>query len=270
MNTLSIVIPTLNEELFLPKLLGDIEKQTDRDFELIIVDAKSEDNTKKEVSLFFKKIPLTFIESDKRSVAYQRNLGAKHASGTYVFFLDADSRIPKNYVRQLKKYIVNNPSLMYIPALITKRDSRYNIAVMLLNYLSQMSLSTRRPLCTGGSMIINKSFFSFIGGFDESVYVAEDGEILVRAKKYGVTASFIKTPYIHVSVRRIEYEGYISLIKKYILVMVHSLRNKDGIVKNKIFEYEMGGLRYKQPAKQDITLDKTLKELLNKFSKLVN
>lgn len=268
MRSLSIVIPTLNEELFLPKLLQDLLNQTDKNFELIVVDGKSEDKTKHEALKYQKKMKLLFLETEKRSVSYQRNLGGNTAKGDYIFFLDADSRLPKNYIKMLKKQIQINHYLMYIPALITKRDSKYNFAVLLLNYLSQLSLSTRRPLCTGGSMVIEKSFFTFMGGFDESVYVAEDGEILMRAKKHGVSAYFIKSPYIHVSVRRIEYEGYITLVKKYILVMMHTLKNKDGVVKNKIFEYEMGGLRYKKTIKQSMKLDSTIKDILNKFTKI--
>ena len=56
----SIVIPTLNEEDYLPNLLGDLTKQTKKDFEVIIADGYSKDETKQVVKAFKKKLQIKF------------------------------------------------------------------------------------------------------------------------------------------------------------------------------------------------------------------
>src|SRR5690242_5194458 len=104
MNILSIVIPTLNEEYFLPNLLDDLIQQTDKNFEIIIVDAKSDDQTKAIVTKYQENIRIKFCEIDKRNVSYQRNIGATKATGDYIFFLDADSQLPRGYIKYLKKH----------------------------------------------------------------------------------------------------------------------------------------------------------------------
>ena len=86
----SLIIPCLNEQKVLPLLLSDINKQIFSDFEIIVVDGKSEDKTK-EIAL--KNPKTTLIISDKRNVSHQRNLGAKNANGKYLVFFDADTRI---------------------------------------------------------------------------------------------------------------------------------------------------------------------------------
>ena len=74
----SIVIPALNEEHYLPRLLLDLSKQTFQDFEVILVDAKSDDDTIGMAKQFEKKFgTLTILNSDKRNVAHQRNLGSQ-------------------------------------------------------------------------------------------------------------------------------------------------------------------------------------------------
>ena len=79
----SVVIPTLNEELFLPNLLEDFKKQKVKNFEIIVVDAKSKDKTRKIVKSFKQSLKIKLFLSNKKNVAYQKNLGAKKAKGRY-------------------------------------------------------------------------------------------------------------------------------------------------------------------------------------------
>jgi len=65
----SIIIPTLNEERYLPKLLEDLLNQTEKNFEVIVVDGKSTDKTIDVCKHFMKNIPSKIIISNKRNVA---------------------------------------------------------------------------------------------------------------------------------------------------------------------------------------------------------
>jgi len=97
----SICIPTLNEEKYIGGILKCLEKQTFKDFEVIVVDGKSSDNTKREVMKFSDKLPLTFLESPKRGVSFQRNYAAKSAKGKYIIFFDADVMIEDDFLQEI-------------------------------------------------------------------------------------------------------------------------------------------------------------------------
>lgn len=89
----TIIIPTYNEEKFLPKLLNDLTKQKERDFEVIIVDGKSKDNTIKCAQHHRESLNLKVVSSKISNVSVQRNLGARKSKGKFLIFLDADMRI---------------------------------------------------------------------------------------------------------------------------------------------------------------------------------
>ena len=100
--TLSVVIPTLNEANHLPLLLADLNAWP-YGFDLTIVDAGSKDLT----------IPIAHIQganvikSLKKNRGYQLKLGASSASGDWILFLHADSRLDQTWVNSLLK-ILNN------------------------------------------------------------------------------------------------------------------------------------------------------------------
>src|SRR3989344_6170157 len=100
---ISVIIPALNEEKYIPRLLEDLTKQSEKDFEVIVVDGNSEDQTAEKAVKYQRKYTLKLVTTKKRNLAYQRNLGVKHANGQYVIFLDADTRIGKHFIQKLQK-----------------------------------------------------------------------------------------------------------------------------------------------------------------------
>ena len=89
---LAIVIPTLNEEKYIGRLLDSISSQTALPKELIVVDAKSKDKTQEVVLGRLDKIPyLKLFSIKKYTVARQRNYGVSHSTSENILFLDADT-----------------------------------------------------------------------------------------------------------------------------------------------------------------------------------
>jgi len=244
----SIIIPTLNEEWFLPKLLKDLVRQTDHDFETIVVDARSTDQTVVQIK-HFPEINISSWKVNKRNVSYQRNFGASKAKGRFLIFLDADVRINKNFIAKLKTITIKHPGLIYIPSISPQINSpqdrvQFNIA----NVLVEISQITAKPFSTGGSMIWEKNFFRLIGGFDEKLYLAEDHYIVQLAKKWGVRARFLPQIQVKFCLRRLQKEGWLVSLSKNIRATAHVLLS--GRIDKKIFEYEMGGSRYRHLIKQ--------------------
>ncbi len=254
---LSVVIPTLNEEQFLPHLLSDLSGQTEKDFEVIVVDGKSDDNTRG-VSDRHKNLEVKFFTSKKRNVSTQRNMGAEKAQGKYILFIDADSRIDDSFISILKPILDKEKYLIVIPTAIPDTNTpTEHVYVRLSNYAVELSQFTTKPFSNGGNFIFERNVFHHIGGFDESLYLSEDHEIVQRAKRIGVNARYLKDVVFVFSMRRFQKDGTMSILGKYSFSFLYTLAK--GGVDKKIFDYEMGGGRY---AKKDV------KKKFNEFKKL--
>lgn len=240
----SIIIPTLNEEDYLPKILLDITNQKQKNFEVIVVDGNSEDDTKKEALRFKKYFLLTFYRVDKRNVAFQRNYGAKKSKGSFLIFLDADTRVDASFTEDLYGDILKSKASLFLPVLTAEdRSSKNRVLFKLINSVIELSQSLNKPLSTGGSIFISKKLFLELNGFKENLYLSEDHNLIQRAKKLGVKAKILKDTKVVFSLRRIKKEGQVSVLYKYLLALVYMLVN--GKITSKIFMYEMGGGRYK-------------------------
>lgn len=240
----SVVIPTLNEESYLPKILSDFAKQRQKNFGIIVVDATSEDKTKERALKFSKYFPLEFYEVKERNVSFQRNFGAQKATGGFLLFLDADCRISTMFTRNLYVDIVKKKGSLFLPTLITEERSRKNrVLFKLINSVIELSQSLTKPLSAGGSIFIAKKLFLELNGFKENLYISEDHNLVQRARKLGVKAKILKDIEVVFSLRRIKKESQMMVLYKYLLALVYMLVN--GEITSKIFMYEMGGGRYK-------------------------
>ena len=94
--SVSVVVPALNEERHIGHLLGDLGRQTRRPWEVILVDAGSDDGTVAVAEGFAG----VRILNGERPVARGRNLGGRSASGEVVVFLDADARLPEAFLER--------------------------------------------------------------------------------------------------------------------------------------------------------------------------
>lgn len=240
----SVIIPSLNEEDYLPKLLSDFGKQKQKNFEVIVVDALSLDKTKKRALKFSKYFPFKFYTVTKRNVSYQRNLGAQKAEGEYLLFLDADCRVNSMFTRNLYIDILKIKGSLFLPTLITEELSRKNrVLFKLINSVIELSQSLTKPLSAGGSIFISKKLFFDLNGFNENLYISEDHNLIQRARKQGEKAKILKSTKVTLSLRRVKKEGQAMVLYKYLLALIYMLAN--GEITNKVFMYEMGGGRYK-------------------------
>lgn len=257
----SIVIPTLNEERFLPLILSDLKRQREQNFEIIIVDGTSEDKTKQIAKEFSEDLILTFTQVKKRNVSYQRNLGAQKAKGGYLIFLDADSRISSSFTKKLYVYIFRTKGLVFLPAIAPEEvNSQTKVVFNFTNFIVEMSQGIGRPFSSGGSMVFERNFFGLVGGFPEDVYMSEDHQIIQRAYKYGVKARFMRNIKVKMSMRRMKKEGELKVLYKYLLTAAQFLIK--GKIDKKIIEYQMGGHFYLQKEKNKSVEDRA-QEYLN-------
>lgn len=242
----SIIIPTLNEEKYLPLILSDLAQQQKKNFEIIVVDGKSTDKTKQIANSFVDSMPLTFFEVDKRNVSYQRNFGAKKGKGQYFVFLDADTRIPKDFTYQLQHACFQRKFQLVLPTIAWDDKSRKGkILMSIVKSFIRASQVYGRPLATGGNFAIERHLFEKIGGFNEKVFISEDHDIIRRAYEAGVKAKIVKNVKAMLSLRRSEVEGDMMLIYKHVVgFLAYTVAPNEKALQKKLFEYEMGGQRY--------------------------
>jgi glycosyltransferase involved in cell wall biosynthesis len=94
---LSIIIPALNEENYLPRLLDCLKKQSFKNYEIIVADADSRDKTREVAQTFGCKIVKGGLP------AKGRNEGTKIARGDIILFLDADALLPEDFLEKTLK-----------------------------------------------------------------------------------------------------------------------------------------------------------------------
>jgi len=242
----SIVIPTLNEEKFLPKLLSDLVKQKETNFEVIVADGFSQDCTKDCIEPFKKTLNLQFFQTKRKNVAAQRNYGATQSQGDYLVFLDADTRVTPFFLKKVEKFVLKRKGLLFIPySLPDKEYKQYKPLFDLGNILAELSQKLPARFSLGGQIIIERGFFLLIKGFDENLFISEDHELVQRAGQWGVESKFMKEAKTYFSLRRMKKQGQIKFFYNYFIATARRVFFNEEI-KKRIFEYQMGGQVYEE------------------------
>lgn len=202
---ISLIICTLNEEQYLPKLLDSIGLQTTKfPYEVIVVDAGSTDKTATVVQEYQKTstYPLRFVAFNQRGIARQRNEGANQAKYEQLLFLDADVVLNKAFLETAMQQI----EAKNLPIAGTKLYAAENSLGFrsVYAFYSNIYLPITRlfnPVIHGCSIFVTKTLHNQIGGFKEG--------ILFEDFRYGVDASKIFRPpllrgdaYVRTSARR--------------------------------------------------------------------
>ena len=227
---ISIIIPTLNEEKYLPKLLDSIKKQSFKNYEIIVADFNSKDKTRR----IAKEYKCKIVNGGKPSVA--RNNGAKIAKGGILLFIDADCIIGKSFLETATSEIKSrnlDAAGCYIRPLSTNISD--NTIFALFNFWIGISQFLYPNAASG--IFCKKDLHQKINGYDESIKLSEDMDYAKRTGKYG-KFRILSTAKIYTSVRRFDEEGRLRLILKLFLSGLY--RVFFGEIKSDIFKYRFG------------------------------
>lgn len=110
MRSISVIVPCYNQAEYLPETLDSILAQTFLDWECIIIDDGSPDNTQ-EIATKYAGIDsrIKYVKQDNLGVSAARNNGIAHSSGTYILPLDADDIIEPTYISEAVQYLEDHP-----------------------------------------------------------------------------------------------------------------------------------------------------------------
>lgn len=262
----SVIIPTLNEEKYLPKLLKALSVQTYRDFEVILADGKSDDKTIEVFEGFSKKLPLSqIIISEKRNVSHQRNLGGYKAIGKYLVFFDADVVISPTFMEELHLASIKKKFDLATTWLEPESDKSIDQIVAIFGNLAQELAKVMNKQFSGGyNTICTKEVFFKLKGFAEDQKINEDHDFAIRANKKNIEVCILQEPRVVYSLRRFRSEGLLPVLRKYAQAQLYFLLK--GPITHELFEYRMGGHVHKKRRKRiDLTKFNTYLKALKRL-----
>jgi uncharacterized protein (TIGR00661 family) len=217
---LSIIIPTFNEENYLPHLLESIKRQNFRDYEVIVADAGSEDSTKVIALEWGCKV----VEGGLPAVG--RNRGAESAQGEYLLFLDSDVILTRDYLELCLDEFQKRKLGIAITQIAPLSDTFLNkITHDLANFFMKRveNIKPHGAGCYG--IITTRKLHYQVEGFDEDLDFGEDTDYIERI---GAISQFkvLRNPKLLVSTRRLQEEGMRNVVFKYAKSTFYQFRGK--------------------------------------------
>jgi glycosyltransferase involved in cell wall biosynthesis len=207
----SVVIPVLNEERHLGQLLSDIQRQSHRPEEVIVVDAGSRDASVR----IAEQSPVAVVLHGEPPIARGRNLGGFSAKGDLIFFLDADTRLPEtffeDFVSEVEQRGLDIACPCYLPYESTPRIRAIHALWNMLLRVFQRTL----PSGAGHCIALRSNLFQESRGFDPSLKF-DDIELvrrLSKGKRFGIVGASV-----FVSDRRYREQGILRTFLLHLLM----------------------------------------------------
>ena len=175
----SVVICVRNVEKHIINCLQSILSQSYKNFEIVIIDDASTDNTKKIIEKINDKRIKYFRNEKWLKISKSRNRGVNYAAGEYIFFTDGDCTVHKNWIEEGLKYL-KDPSCAGVEGKIyyVSNDYEPTFSDCVLENKSGGNFMT-------GNIAYRKEAIEAVGGFDEQFTYLEDRDIALRIMKHG-------------------------------------------------------------------------------------
>lgn len=171
----SIIIPTYNRAYRLTQAIESVLKQFFGDFEIIVVNDGSTDNTDEVLSLI-KDERVKYCSQTNKGVSAARNTGAEMAVGVYLLFKDDDDEVTESWLSDFSRLV--------------KQDHSPDVLLCACKTINPLTNQVKivypdshaRFLNVAGSFAVKKSLFLTIGGYDENLRFSENTELFIRIR----------------------------------------------------------------------------------------
>jgi len=232
----SIIIPTLNEEKLLPKLLeqfNDVKLKQEFNFEIIISDGGSKDDTVEIAKKFGAKIISS--NGDAENIARGRNRGKEAAESEYLVFLNGDVKVSdvRKMFNIIEKEFQNSQTLaITCPVKVFPDETKFVDRVFQTfynNYFHMLNIIAV-GMGRGECHIIRKSIFNSIGGYNETLAAGEDFDLYKRIRKHGKIV-FSRKFEIYESPRRYRKYGHFTIFFRWLLNSIFVIIMKKSLSK---------------------------------------
>ena len=214
----SIVIPAYNEESCIAQTLERVCAMEYPDFEVIVVDNASSDNT----SEIAKKFPVTVVREDRKGLLFARECGRLAATGEIIANIDADCLPKKNWIsNNVTPFSDQNIVAVSGPYDYFDGSKFFRFTSLLLQktvyaFMSRiLTKFNQGGVLIGGNNLIRASVLTELGGYDTSItFYGEDTNTAKKVSRKG-KIYFNPKCVMKTSARRFKNEGFFSVSAKY-------------------------------------------------------
>jgi glycosyltransferase involved in cell wall biosynthesis len=180
----SVIIPLFNKEFYIQRAILSVLAQSYHNFELLIVDDGSTDNSQSQLDTFSHDPRLRLFYQENKGVSSARNTGAKASKGMYVCFLDADDAWDSDFLETISQMIRTHPTAKMYTVGHRKVDEHGCLTYPFIDLPKEFSgpvpdfiykYSNGYGIVNSSSVCIDRNFLlNFIGGFPEGKTRGED------------------------------------------------------------------------------------------------
>lgn len=173
---ISIIIPTYNRINSLERSIRSVQVQTHDDWELVIIDDGSTDDTEVKIQPFLEDPRIQYYYQSNQGVGAARNLGIKKAQGEYILFLDSDDSLENNVIESLELFGYTNFDLINWDTYKINEEGRKKVTPQNLGPLYNYNKLT----FLAGSICYKKILLNRVGGYDPNLKFGENYELGLR------------------------------------------------------------------------------------------
>ncbi|MFA5714477.1 MAG: glycosyltransferase family A protein [Candidatus Paceibacterota bacterium] len=220
---ISFIIPSHNEEKYIGQCLESIFKEvkgSGHDYEIIVVNNASADNTRIEAEKFS---GVKVLDELRKGTNFARQKGLDNAQGDYLAYLDADTKLPSGWIDYAEKAFQKDPGMVSLSGPYKYYDIpklKGKILDALWQTTAPVSYKIIGYMVLGGNFIVKKEALLAAGGFDTNIkFYGDDMDTAKRLSKVG-KAVFDMNFYNYSSCRRFLNQGVISLSLKYAINLI--------------------------------------------------
>ncbi len=182
----SVIIPLYNKEKFVTKTINSVLDQTFTDYEIIVINDGSTDNSE-QIVLSYTDLRIRYFATHNRGASAARNMGIEKTSGEYICFLDADDYWYPDFLATMHKYSELFPEQKVFGAAIEIETSKKTFPAQyairktsdyeLVNFFKA---SVGESVLCSSSIAIHKEVFDTVGNFDVSIKSGQDTDLWIR------------------------------------------------------------------------------------------
>lgn len=186
---ISIITPTYNRAHLLPRMVNSILNQTFKDWELIVVDDGSTDNTAVIIQPYLKDERIKYISKDNSGAAHTRNVGVEHSKREYITFLDSDDEAKKDWLEGLNcKFTDDNLGISFCGFEIWEGNNLIDVKLpMDLGPIFNNAIGS----FVAGSFLLKKECFEQVGGYDVELASGQHTELFMRLIPFCIRNNYI-------------------------------------------------------------------------------
>lgn len=226
---ISVVIPTYNRGPLLLRAIHSVLNQSYKNFELIVVDDGSTDETDTLLRPFLNNPTIKYFKQENSGVAAARNFGAKNSSGAWLAFLDSDDEWLPHKLHEQILFLKKNSHLqiVYSEEIWMRKGVRVNQKLVHKKSGGHIfNECLKQCLIAPSSVMMNRSLYQEMKGFDEEYIVCEDYDLWLRISSL-YEIGFIPEPLI------IKYGGHPDqLSTKFVAMDMWRLKSMHSILIN--------------------------------------